>query len=210
MKKTIVCLVIMVLLLSFAGCSKKESPNKSDGNSSSAGEMILVQEPEPIDVDSSLKEMGEVLSHVSADRSKSNVTGKEAVSISKDRGFQDSPIQAEYTMDGEYLGEELTEDTDAQSPFYETYYTDTNGEIWTIDIVNGRITAYPVTYNKEGDHKTTIIFSETETLYSYDSVSNTFFEFDPDGSVLKVVVIDRIDAKTLDSITKDEMDRYKQ
>ena len=208
MKKLIIVAVSFVLCVSLTSCGKKPESVDEPVDVEQEVEGTYELELEPIDVADYLEDMGEVEATFTPNESNEVKDNTEVVDEVEDRGFGEFPVTAAYTMDGEYLGEDITTIENGKYPFYETYYISNSEELWTINIVNGTITAYPVTYNMESEREVNIIFSETSKLTSYDSVTNTFFEFIPDESVMKVVVVDRVDAETLDKLTKEEIDRY--
>ena len=217
MKKILSVIIALIMVFSLISCRKVEN-RKNETNETEEDNSISEEEKmdtdiaglnmEPIEVESYLEEIGEVQVKIPVNEAKEVLSEKDVVNLAKDRGFEGYPISAEYTMDGDYIGEEISDVNSDKHPFYEFYYMSKDKELWTINIINGRLTAFPVLYNQESDRETTVIFSETDTLYSYDSVTNTFFEFVPDETTMTVIVIDKIDADKLDSLTKDEIDRY--
>jgi len=207
MKKMIVAIVILALTISLNACGNKKG-NLETEPTAGEDEDNTEFENEPIDVGAYMEEIGDVEGVVQLGESSDVKRGTYVIEMLNERGFGMYPVTAEYTMDGEYLGEEITAEDDTTYPFYETYYMSAAGEIWTINIIAGTITAYPVTYNMEGERDVAIIFSESAELTSYDCVANTFYKFTPDENVIFVIVVGRIEASMLDMLTKEEMDRY--
>lgn len=125
------------------------------------------------------------------------------------RGFDSYQITTEYTMEGKYS--EATEISDSSSemhPIYQTYYVSSKGELWTIFVINDAIMANPVSYNIESGRDIQVIISESEIITSYDSSTGKFYETIPDDGALDILVVDKIDAKTLDFLTIGEIDSY--
>lgn len=128
-------------------------------------------------------------------------TESEAVQQLQGRGFTDYPVTYEYALDGT-LGEEQEADpgSDEKHPIYTTYYQTSGGEVWTIMDVESIIMAYPVTYNMQNeDESAPLILSESDRVDSYDSVTGKFYESVPNGDVMKVQKVSRVDAETLES-----------
>lgn len=71
--------------------------------------------------------------------------------------------------------------------------------------INGHIIAYPVSYNMELETGVETVISESEIIMGFDSETNTFYETIPAESELIVKVIKKIDAETLDSLTKEDI-----
>ena len=53
-----------------------------------------------------------------------------------------------------------------------------------------------------------MLISDSETIVSYDNATNKFYETIPSESALKLIVVDQIDAATLDNLTIGEIDQY--
>lgn len=75
-------------------------------------------------------------------------------------------------------------------------------------MINGSVVANPVSFNIQSELSVQVIISEKDTVTSYDSTTNKFFETIPDESVLLVITVDRIDAETLNSLTIGEIDNH--
>ena len=218
-KKYIVAIMIvlsMVMLL--LGCGKK----KNNGNSSSIVEnnsqisekeddWEISEDPlvDASDAEEYYEEYSEVVEVTDAKESQKVLTEKETSKSLEKRGFIQFPISSSYSMNGEYYDEEEIESTGSEKhPIYETYYMTEGGDIWTIFMINGMIMANPVSYNLQSTLNAQVMISEAETIMSYDSTTNQFFETIPDESALIVVNIGKIDAKTLESLTLEEIDEY--
>ena len=152
------------------------------------------------------RENSELLNVIDAKTSADNVTETDAASEFKERGFDQYPLEYNYTIDGEYLDDnEVSEASKDKHPMYYTYFTSESGEIWTVYLINGNISAYPTSYNMEADLKAELIVSESKNLMSYDAAENRFYETIPFDSAAVVKVVDRIDAETLNKLTLEEV-----
>lgn len=143
-----------------------------------------------------------IVREISVPESADVQTEAEAQVFIIDRGFTDFPVSYEYSMDGHYSG---TEEVDAESsdkhPIYQSYYISAENELWSIFVINGAIMAKPVSYSMQAGNAVEVLISETETLISYDSETNKFYEIKPYESETKVIVVDKIDAEALDALT---------
>ena len=164
-------------------------------------EQVNEAKAEYIDAEEYYNEHGDVKSEIAVPESENLQSEKEAVKGLEDRGFGEYQITTDYSLDGEFLdGQEITGSDDLH-PSYQTSYVSSNGELWTIVVMNGTYMANPVSFNVESNLGVQLIFAESETVTCYDSPTNTFYETVLDESELIVKVVDRIDAETLDSLT---------
>lgn len=148
----------------------------------------------------------EVISVMDVNESENVPTETEVTEILKERGFADYPITCEYAMDGTYNDEdETTEGSIEKHPMYETYYVSAAGEAWIVSVINGQIIANPISFNLESELESQILISETERIISYNDESNKFYETIPKKSAVIVKTVERIDAKTLDRLTIEEI-----
>ncbi len=172
-------------------------------------EISETREPEPLaeDVDAYFRERGEIIGKTEATASQEVHTEAEVISELKDRGITQYSVTAEYSLNGAYFpARESSETSGTKHPVYETYYVAANGDIWTISEINGRIYAYPVTVNMKMKPGMALIVSETNTIMSYDSRNNCFYETIPDPSALLVKTVERIDAETLERLSTERVD----
>ena len=134
---------------------------------------------------------------------------EEAVSRKlKQRGFGDIAITSEYSLEGEYYeAEEINGDSSEEHPVYEALYVSESGDLWNVLDYNGQIMAYPVSYNLDSSRGVSLVVSEKESVTSYVSETNEFFEIIPERTQLVVGRVDHIDAATLDALTAEELDR---
>ena len=146
---------------------------------------------------------GEVVSTVDADKSADVQTEAEAIDEMQQRGFDQYPVSYESAMGGEY-GEdrEASVSSKEKHPTYKTYYRTEEDKLWTISVINGSVTAYPVDATVQTAETETLV-SETESIYCYDIETNTYFDVIPDKSRVKLIIVDKINADTLGKLTKE-------
>ena len=190
----------VVLLVSFNGSDKKEPTSDSDVRQASRP----VEEEE--DIDAYFQERGQIIRRISADSSQSVLAESAVVNKLQSRGFTQSDITTEYTMDGTWSkATPVTGDAIARHPVYTTYYVTKAEEVWTLTDINGSLFAYPVSFNLDSGLSAQVILSETQIITSYDSHGDMFYETIPDPSALIVKTVPRIDAETLEKITAEEL-----
>ena len=160
-----------------------------------------------VDAEAFFEEKGQILSGIDAARSDTVQTEATAVEDLVSRGFLAAAVVCEYDMDGTYTqGKAASAGGGDVKPVYQLTYTAPNGDLWMVFSINGAVMANPVTYNLTSG-RTGVFLSEKASVMSYDSVSGKFFETIPDPKELVVIVVDRIDAWTLDGMTAAELDR---
>lgn len=170
------------------------------------GEQYTVEAP---DAESFYEEKSTIISEIDANESDAVLTEKEAYNELTVRDFIEYPIETEYSMNGDYNSStNISNTSTAKHPIYQTYYFSKNGEMWTIFLINGSIMANPVSFNVQSGLSVQVIVSEKDTVTSYDSTVNKFFETIPDKSALIVITVDKIDAETLDRLTIGEIGKY--
>ena len=143
-----------------------------------------------------------IIPEISASESDAVFTESEAYANLTERGFGEYPITTEYSMEGEYTeAAGISASAATKHPIYQTYYVTANEDIWTIFIINGAIMANPVSYNAQSDLGIQVIISESNTVVSYDSTTNKFYETIPSESSLIVKTVGRIDVEVLNGLT---------
>ena len=153
-----------------------------------------------IDAEKYYEENSDIISTINAKKSEEVQTESEVSDFCRDRDFSMYPITYECSIEGEYQpAEEVSDSSKEKHPIYQTYYISSKKEMWTIDVINGNITAYPVMYNQDNGGVQTIV-AEKDTVVSYDIATNTYFENRPDKDAVNLIVVDRIDAETLEGI----------
>lgn len=163
----------------------------------------------PPDAESYYENNATVQDIFEAGDSEDALTEAEVYELLTGRGFGENEITSTYTMEGEfYDAAEISESSDEKHPVYETYYFSASGDIWIVSVINNTIVATPVSYNLQSDLGVQVLIAESDTITSYDSTTNQFFETTPNENVLLVVTVDSIDAGTLDGLTVEEIDRH--
>lgn len=156
-----------------------------------------------VNADEYFAENGTVLETVSVQDS-SMQSEKQAIEFLEERGFKTESLSYSYDHTGKFLGDKKADSSsDALHPTYQMYHmTESGHRFFTISLINGQITALPVSYNLSsgGDVKT--LFSESAELYSFDSATNQFYKTTPNKNVLDVQVIGRIDAASLEELAE--------
>ncbi|MBE6719825.1 MAG: zinc ribbon domain-containing protein [Ruminococcaceae bacterium] len=154
---------------------------------------------DPKNADDFFGDNADIKSKIKADESKTIQTGAEAYKDLTGRGFKQSDITALYTADGKTSGSAVSASDSKKYPMYQTYYRSANNDIWLIISVNGRVMAYPMSYNfEENDEGVAIYVSEKDTMTSFDNVTATFYETVPNDNVVKLIKIKKITSKALD------------
>ena len=157
---------------------------------------------EELDADEYFRNNGTVMEITDAATSEDVLTEVQVSTMLQERGFTEYPITCNYAMDGTFDADmEFTYNFLTKHPMYETYYITAAGELWTVFVINGDVMAKPVSYNLQSGLGTEVLLSESNTLTSYDSATNQFYETIPDDSVMIVKTVDRIDAQTLENLT---------
>ena len=164
---------------------------------------------EMVDAKEYFSNNSEIISEISVSDAENVDTEAETYDYLEKRGFAEYSVTAEYSIDGDYVGETaIEEDSQEKHPVYNTFYYSSSGEVWTITSINGQITANPVSYNFQSESDAPVLISDSETIVSYDNATNKFYETIPSESALKLIVVDQIDAATLDNLTIGEIDQY--
>jgi hypothetical protein len=150
----------------------------------------------------------EIVSVDSADEYDGVISASEAVGDAEDRGFDQRELTYYFDVSGEYLGDtEATEDSDDKAPMYQTMYVTENGDVWTVYFIGGEVYACPVSYIYEAELDHEIILSESDRLVSYDDSENKFYTTVPKKSVVELVVVDEVNAETLEKYTAEELEK---
>lgn len=176
----------------------------SYGEGGDGGGQYSVERP---DADEYFQNNSTVLSEVGANESDKVISESEAYNTLIERGFVSYPIFTEYSMNGEYSeAEEISQSSTDKHPMYQTIYQSESGDFWTIYLINGAVMAYPVSYNADSELNTVTAISESDSVMSYDSTSNKFYETIPDESEMIIKKVGRIDAETLEQLNTGAID----
>ncbi len=166
-----------------------------------------VNKVEHPDADAYYKNNSKIISQVNVKDSKLVQSETELSNNIENRGFGEYPVSSEYSMDGEYYEAIAISDSSSDKhPMYQTYYQTAKEELWVIFVVNGSVMAIPMSYNMQSDLGVQVIISESETVTSYDSSTNKFYETIPNETELIVKIIDKIDAESLEKLTFEVID----
>lgn len=132
----------------------------------------------------------------------------EAKALLAERGFGEGVITYDFTISGERVDRtEISDNAANKHPVYKTYYNTPNDETWIVYIINGSIIAYPISFNLESDLGAELIFSESDTITSYDDATNQFYVTIPNDSATIAKTVNRIDTATLSGLTIEEVCR---
>ena len=164
---------------------------------------------ETIDAEEYFSSNGEIVSEINVSDAEDTDTEADAYDHFREKGFTEYSVTKEYSMDGDYAdATDINADSDEKHPVYTTYYHSSADEFWTIVSINGQVTANPVSYNLQSELGVPVLISDSETIISYDNAANKFYETIPSEGTLKLIVVDQIDAATLDDLTIGEIDQY--
>ena len=179
-----------------------KSNDKKEGKTlSQVEETSNRYEVSTIDANEYFNNNSKVISKTDVLSSSTVKTEKEIKQSFMERGFT-SPITFEYDMNGEYSESEEVDENNEKHPMYEMQYVTEEQNVWMIYEINGFIMAIPFSFNYDLDKF--VIFSETDTLISYDSATNTFYETKPND--IKVVKVEKISADYLNQFTSEKIE----
>lgn len=160
-----------------------------------------------VDADEYFENHAKVLKEIDAKDSKKLQSGKEVRKLLSERGFSDCILTAVYSLEGDLEPEnEVTEKTSDKYPMYQAYYESANGNVWLIYSINSSLMAVPILNNIQPQGGAEMIVSESNTLISYDSVKNKFYETIPNSTEINVKTVDSITADVLNSLTIETQD----
>lgn len=158
------------------------------------------------DADSYFEENSTVAAKIDAGSSNDVQNESEVSDELTSRGFDTEMLESNYSMDGTYNPDGTTDHPYEKHPVYTLYYVTPDGNFWTINSINGSVTALPVFYNLQSTRNAELLIAESSMITSYDSVTNKFYQTTPDPSALILKTVDRIDAETLNSLTIEAID----
>lgn len=207
MKRIICFLTVATILLSisvFSGCSCIHMPNSSPENTAEPTASLDQDDYET--AYEYYSNNAEIIKEEKVQESKDVLSEADAISILHERGFTTYPITYAYDALGNYCGDTEADEVSANKhPMYNTFYVSSIGEVWTVYLIGNAIFAYPASFNLETESAKQVIVSESTEIVSYDDASNTFFVTIPSERATIVKVIERIDAETLDGLTREEL-----
>ena len=153
------------------------------------------------------KENGTILSLVSAEKSLTILSEKDAIEDFTNRGFYQYTPSADYSIEGKPLDETAIDTNGSdEHPTYNVYYSAPNDDLWLINSINGQVTAYPISYNLQSNRDVEVLIAEAREIYSYDSKNNFFILSVPHEDALVVKVVDEINARVIDTMTIEVID----
>lgn len=218
----IACLAILFVVLGVLIIYRSQNPQKDVATSGETGDgsakVLSSEEAEAsseyeshkvdyVDADAYFAETSQIVAVIKVNESTDVLTESETAAFLEDRGFSGMPITSQYDMEGVYYDEEeISADLDTKHPMYNTYYVSENDEVWVISVIDGDVVAVPVSYNLQSMRGVQLVIAESETVTSYDSVTNQFYKNIPNEEILLVRVVDRIDAETLNALTVEVID----
>lgn len=212
-KKNYLKIAIIILLLAVVLIVLMQNRNNS-ANTDNSKESIWEssEQSEPIEGEGYYWDNSEIVTAViEMDQSKDIPSESEVIKILKKRGFTDCTVTYEFDLDGNYIEEtEISDSSSEKHPMYLAYYTSSVGDVWTIHIINGKVFAYPASFNLNSDLQAEVIVSETNEITSYDYETNKFIVTIPKETAAIVMTVDRIDAKTLEKLTTEEISNYEK
>lgn len=212
-KKNYLKIAIIILLLAVVLIVLMQNRNNS-ANTDNSKESIWEssEQSEPIEGEGYYWDNSEIVTAViEMDQSKDIPSESEVIKILKKRGFTDCTVTYEFDLDGNYIEEtEISDSSSEKHPMYLAYYTSSVGDVWTIHIINGKMFAYPASFNLNSDLQAEVIVSETNEITSYDYETNKFIVTIPKETAAIVMTVDRIDAKTLEKLTTEEISNYEK
>lgn len=158
---------------------------------------------ETIDADEYYDENSTVMETIKASTSDTMHTESEAIDNLKNRGFKED-VYCDYTQEGEFIDETIVPSSGgtAKHPMYYTFYITNDNKYWLVYLINDKYFANPLSYNQNSDRL--LYLSESESITSYDNVSDTFYDTVPNENVLEVLQVEKIDAETLNNVNLEE------
>lgn len=183
-----------------------------DGKEQSIRAEVRYSVSDNIDADEYYSQNAEIISVTDAALSETVPTEQEAEALFSDRGFEGYSIQTEYDTDGTAYGEQMNigSHPDRKHPLYELYYNSEKEMIWTVYLVNGAVYAYPVSYNLVSQRNAPLLVTESDTVMSYDSDSNQYYETIPNKESVITVKVERIDIETLNHLDMEGLANYEE
>lgn len=224
MKKSLIVFAILILV-AFSGCGRDaassdeeyqdsiiesteiaSSTKEPDESESEEKKYTLEASESSVEASEFFDEHSEVISTISFQDSQNTFAGSDILKLLRSRGFDQYDIVSEYDAEGNLEDVEITEETTQKYPLYYTYYITESGDLWTILVIDGKVTANPASYNMNSELAVQVVISESETIMSYDSETNTYYETIPDPETLIVKVVPEINAEVLEQLTFEGID----
>lgn len=183
------------------------APQPDPDDNGGDDDLSIPYEVTPPDADEYFSDNSTVIATIDALDSEDVHTESDAYDNFDERGLAMYPITTEYSMDGVYSeAARISSYSSRQHPMYQTYYITSNDDVWLIFEINGVMLASPLSYNEQLASGAPVMISETDTITSYDSTKNKFYVNTPHSSVINLKTVARIDAETLEALTKGAID----
>ncbi len=203
-------LLLCCLLLAFlTGCTLSLQEYLSEADQIPTGNYDRLQgqlNTKPTSAEKYYEAISKVINQVDVISSDAVHTEAEAIAFFNRRGFSQYPVTSEFTINGDVTADsEMSSESQGKHPLYTTYFLSEDGKLWTILDMNGRIFANPVFFNLSSTLDVQVYVSETDSIISYDGMENRYYETIPHADTVRVKVVDRIDAETLNGLTEEEL-----
>lgn len=198
----VIALVVAAIIVSVSILVQKNK-GKEKGNGVQNNDVYTA---DYIDAEEYFKTNSKSVVSSDAQKSAEMLSEAEATTILHERGFVQFAITTEYSDTGDYyFDREISPDSPERHPVYQTYYCTPNDELWTIVITNNQVTAYPISYLLSNEINVDVVVSQEITITSYDNVSQRFFVSEPNNDVVRVIVVETINATVIDGISADDL-----
>ena len=159
---------------------------------------------QPVDADEYYSEWGKITEKYKAADSDKMLSEKAAAELFASRGFSTDEIMTEYSGAGVYSeGTVIKAASNTKHPVYYMLYTTEKGIVWNISLVENALIADPVMQNLE--KKVPVVYSDASYMTGYDSATNQFYHIQTDQKKFKLITVDGLNKKALDSITEEDM-----
>lgn len=188
----------------------------SSENSSKALETELSKDEEQTEdinmseltADEYYSKTGKVISVKKVTDSKNVISEKGAADLLTERGFTTENIIANCDINGNPIADtEIDSASDKTHPLYSMLYYSESELIWNIYVIDGVVSAYPVSYNLESERSAPLLITETDTVISHDIETNQYYETIPNEKTLITKKIEKINKESLDKFTIGGLDQ---
>lgn len=160
-----------------------------------------------IDIRAEYLEFNTLISEEPVRKSANTLTEAQASQFFADRGFGDIEITACFDEKGNYSEEAaISVDSAQKHPEYYAVYYSSTGEIWSLNLVAGKLYAAPISYNLEHMGQKQISLSESESTKVYNVDDNSYLELQPKVDDGTAKIVERIDADYLNRLTEGALD----
>ena len=176
-----------------------------DSSDSDSEEIVLNSSydvPE-IDADAYYSSYGTVVSTVSVYESTELLGEGDAYRAFSERELAQNDVFAEYDVAGNMTKSmRISGYSSEKHPVYTAYYRTAAGDLWSITQINGKFIANPLSYNAKNPNSPQVLFTESDTVETYDCVTNKFYTVRPSAEAVNLKNVARIDAQTIEALTE--------